>query len=207
MHAIRRVISQIICAWNWFPDPWYERKELQPRLRIEKFGMFKPISIQKIPYLRGNTKFNQKIIIYFSKTCWNFQKIFFQKEMKFWRKMIQHPLEYLENIFFLSKSKSSKLSNYWAKSYTNMLFDYGITRVILSGFEWSHICIYGPMPNHTFGVFVLNLALLQDHWGGGLQHVHKKSDCIRLPICCTFISLYLRFRDFKTGTNLGCLFG
>jgi len=88
-----------------------------------------------------------------------------------------------------------------------MLFDYGITRVILSGFEWSHICIYGPMPNHTFGVFVLNLALLQDHWGGGLQHVHQKSDCISLPICCTFISLYLRFRDFKTGTNLACLFG
>jgi hypothetical protein len=28
MHAIRRVISQIICARNWFPDPWFERKEL-----------------------------------------------------------------------------------------------------------------------------------------------------------------------------------
>jgi len=135
-----------------------------------------------------------------------FSKNIFQKEMNLWRKMIQHPLEYLENIFFLSKSKSSKLTNYWAKSYTNMLFDYGITRVILSGFEWSPICIYGPMPNHTFCVFVLNLALLQDHWGGGLQHVHQKSDCISLPICCTFISLHLRFRDFKTGTNLACLF-
>ncbi len=28
-----------------------------------------------------------------------------------------------------------------------------------------------------------------------------------IPICYTFISLYLRFRDFKTGTNLACLFG
>lgn len=173
--------------------------------------MFKTISIRKISIPKREYQVHPKIIIiYISKTCWNFQKIFLQKEMNLWRKMIQHLLEYLENIFlfFLSKWKSSKLSNYWAESYTNMLFDYGITSVILSGFEWSDICIYGPIPNYTFCVFILNLALLQDHWGGGLQHVHKKSDCISLlPICCTFFSLYLRFRDFTTGTNLACLFG
>jgi hypothetical protein len=89
-----------------------------------------------------------------------------------------------------------------------MLFDYVIKSVILLGFEWSNICIYGPMPNYIFCVFVLNLALLQDHWGGGLQHVHQKSDYISLlPICYTFFFLYLRFRDFKTRTNLACLFG
>jgi hypothetical protein len=95
MHAaIRKVISQIICARNWFPDPGFESMELQPSLWVEKFGMFKTISIQKFPYPRGNIKFTQKIIIYISKTCWNFQKIFFQKEMNLWRKMSQHLLEY-----------------------------------------------------------------------------------------------------------------